>query len=587
MTSTLRHARISRRLMGLLIAVVFISGGTAAVSLAASSPEDSALLAVEGNRAFSEEQIVSLLRNAGWRSGDKDRAIETLQAVYFSEGYLFSIIHLEKRDAVDVVIIDEGEQPHFSDVRLYGAREYPEAEVRKALGIGAGELFNPRKLDERIDGLLRRYDEIGFPFAQVWVDSLEIDPKRREVNVVLYVVEGGAKRLQNIEIEGLEKTRESLVVEMSGLEPGEPYSGKSIDDAYIRLSSSGIFDEVAYPKVRLSPGGNGVEALFAVREPRRFNTFSSAVGYAKAEAGDDDVLSGTVRLNLQNIGGTLRDLSIFWNNDGAGKNSTRLAYKDRFIFGRNLSLGLSVEQVGLDTLYTWQSVGLQVERPLTRIGGSLLTLTGAIHGDRNVFSEGELLRSWRVRIAGGFSYLKGSPGRSVLHLDGKFTWAHKKFYTRSDGSGRFLSQYIAEAMGRAAIDFSRVLHLRNETVYKGLESSESIVPLSEQFYIGGAKTLRGYREDQFHGRRIAYSRLEFIIGKRTVDNAYLFADCGYVLQETEQSSGDVNRRNLFRAGYGFGLRTASKLGKVDISFGVGERISLRQTKVHVILEQTF
>ena len=115
-----------------------------------------------------------------------------------------------------------------------------------------------------------------------------------------------------------------------------------------------------------------------------------------------------------------------------------------------------------------------------------------------------------------------------------------------------------EAQEKIELDLSRLFHIKNETVYHGLESSESIVPLSEQFYLGGARTLRGYREDQFHGRRIAYSRSEFIVGKRNVDNAYLFVDVGYVLIETADSQGQVDRNNRFQAGYGFGLKSASK-----------------------------
>ena len=72
-----------------------------------------------------------------------------------------------------------------------------------------------------------------------------------------------------------------------------------------------------------------------------------------------------------------------------------------------------------------------------------------------------------------------------------------------------------------------------------------------------------------------------------MDNAYLFVDGGYVLMESADAQGVVDRNNRFQAGYGFGLKSASKFGKVNLSFGIGERPSLRQTMVHVLLEQTF
>jgi outer membrane protein assembly factor BamA len=121
-----------------------------------------------------------------------------------------------------------------------------------------------------------------------------------------------------------------------------------------------------------------------------------------------------------------------------------------------------------------------------------------------------------------------------------------------------------------------------ELVYKGLESVEDLVPISEQYYVGGARTLRGYRENQFHGRRVAIARAELRIGGSLQENLYVFVDNGYILQETI-----AGRENLFKTGYGFGLRTRSQVGVVGLSFGLGEEVSLGQAKVHILLEQNF
>jgi outer membrane protein insertion porin family len=120
-----------------------------------------------------------------------------------------------------------------------------------------------------------------------------------------------------------------------------------------------------------------------------------------------------------------------------------------------------------------------------------------------------------------------------------------------------------------------------------IESKEDLVPVSEQYTLGGAATLRGYRENQFHSRRVAYSRSELLLGRSRSENAYLFADGGYFLDENVSPAGAVISNDRFRFGYGFGLRTASRVGNIDISFGVGEKLSLQQTKVHVILNRSF
>jgi outer membrane protein assembly factor BamA len=77
------------------------------------------------------------------------------------------------------------------------------------------------------------------------------------------------------------------------------------------------------------------------------------------------------------------------------------------------------------------------------------------------------------------------------------------------------------------------------------------------------------------------------VGKSNRENGYLFVDGGYVLEESMSAAGDLSKNDEYPVGYGFGLRTESKVGNIDISFGVGDEISLRATKVHVILNRSF
>ncbi|MEJ2722950.1 MAG: BamA/TamA family outer membrane protein, partial [bacterium] len=104
---------------------------------------------------------------------------------------------------------------------------------------------------------------------------------------------------------------------------------------------------------------------------------------------------------------------------------------------------------------------------------------------------------------------------------------------------------------------------------------------------GGAGTIRGYRENQYHGRRTAYARTELRVGGSNLENGYLFVDGGYVFQEFRGADGEVMNPEVYPVGYGFGLRTQSRIGNIDLSFGIGDKLSLRQTKIHVILNRSF
>jgi hypothetical protein len=290
---------------------------------------------------------------------------------------------------------------------------------------------------------------------------------------------------------------------------------------------------------------------------------------------------------MNNIGGTLKDLHVFWTNDGNGRSETRLQYRDRFFLGRLFSAGLGLEQIGQDTLFTWQSAGIEAGRPAGRIGGNLVGFSARLNADRNVFSEGPLLRSWRFRLGAGLSLARGNHLKhSFADVLAGFTIARKKSYGRDTDETISINQYILEFDGEGSLGLPRSTAFFLELVYKGLESVEDVVPLSEQYYVGGARTLRGYRENQFHGRRVALARAEFRIGGSPQENLYVFVDNGYILQET-LAENRVVREDLFKTGYGFGLRTRSQVGVVGLSFGLGEEVSLGQAKVHILLEQNF
>jgi hypothetical protein len=126
-----------------------------------------------------------------------------------------------------------------------------------------------------------------------------------------------------------------------------------------------------------------------------------ALGYASASDNTDRVLSGYVQLELNNIGGSLKDFGATWNNDGAGRNETHIRYRDRLFLGIDSGSGCVSSRVGQDTLYTWQSVGVEGERGLGRVAGTLLGFTLADTAIATCVSAGDLVRSsrWRVKAA--------------------------------------------------------------------------------------------------------------------------------------------------------------------------------------------
>ena len=99
--------------------------------------------------------------------------------------------------------------------------------------------------------------------------------------------------------------------------------------------------------------------------------------------------------------------------------------------------------------------------------------------------------------------------------------------------------------------------------------SSSIIDMSNLFRLGGASTLRGYKEGQFLGSRIVWTNLEyrFLVAPRSF--FYGFIDAGYIVQPDIPAIG-MKALEQSKIGYGIGVRMDSSLGLIGVSFALGE-----------------
>ena len=576
---------MQRRLCMWMTLAVLVGGARACTAAEARAKE--VPLRMLGTHVLPGERAAALLRANKFPDAG---AIRALQEAYLAEGFMFAAVRVtQEADSSYTVVVEEGERARVGSAVAKGTRVRSESDVLHALGLERGSEFQPKQLARHIESLLADYDDDGYPFAQMWIDSLGLDSEQRLVNIALTVVEGEPRAISSVVVEGLQKTRPALAQRIAGIEAGTPYRAQALEDAYLRMVASGVFTDVAFPTVRLAADGRGVDAVITVDEPKRSHSFAAALGYASGDATRDRVLSGLAQLELNNVGGTLKDFGASWNNDGAGRSQTRVAYRDRLFFGRRLAFGVKLEQTGQDTVYTAQSAAIEVERSVGRIAGMLTNVSLGAAGDRNVFSIGEVVRSTRVRGRAGLGAIVGSERRAAFaRWNISATLAEKNISYREGSSGPGdVSQRIYDTRLELLVPAFWALYYSFDGLAQTLESDEAVVPLPEQFYVGGARTVRGYREDQFHGRRVAYARNELRLGRTPREGFYMFTDAGYVLQPTTTSDGLPSEDAIGLLGYGFGVRSASPLGRIDLSFAVSGDLSLEQTKVHVLLEQNF
>jgi outer membrane protein insertion porin family len=492
-------------------------------------------------------------------------ALRRLGEVYYGHGLLEATLLPERTEpGVLRVRIDEGEPTRIAHVFVRGAESLAEVQVRSTLGLRAGQTFQPPDVEARLRLLL----EVG------------------EEGVVLGIAisEGPPAVISEVRVEGNSHSRTDLVRRMAGLSTERGVDVRHIRESTHLLRRSGLFAGVEDPVIyRAGNGGQQVGVLLRVVESQRRNSVFGSVGVARDPRTEEPYISGAIDLHLRNIYGTGRDLHVAWRRDALAGINLSLAYRERFLFGSAMDFKLDLSQTVRDSTYTFQSLGGSVVLPLARSwsveGGGAL--------DRSVFHVGARGNSRRVRGRVGLAFeslAQERDGRHFGRIEVFAEYAHKSnslvVGDVTDASSLDQTLWTGNFVAGLALAPRHIVAARGS--WRVIASIEPQIAESELFYFGGARTLRGYREDQFRGDQVAYGGVEYRYGDPRRAQLYGFVDVGGLRRK--QEFGVVESTHL---GYGFGLRGHVATGTFDLAFGIGEERSIADTKLHVALLQLF
>jgi outer membrane protein assembly factor BamA len=314
------------------------------------------------------------------------------------------------------------------------------------------------------------------------------------------------------------------------------------------------------------------------------SSFDGVVGYQ----GEGHSLAGTARLLLENIGGTARRAELSWQGRGAGNADFLLSYREPFLLGLPIATGLSFTQTLADSQYTKTDYDLGFE--MTAAEG--LAVEFGLGGGRVVTDQGTVRRSNRQRTWA--TLRKETEGWRVDGWSGRRRAARFELNT----SQEFVRDHAAD--GTLAHDRIYSIGIASEIASPwgtrvarvGLSGAMRIADRQDLgtydlYPLGGAESLRGYREHQFYASRFALLRLEH--GWRAGDgDVFVFLDQAvFDHPESDFSDSTGGSETRYRAGYGFGAWLPTSVGRAGISVGWGRGDGPLEAKLHLTLKSQF
>ena len=531
--------------IGKTVVEINFSGATKA-----TEPIARAALAMHVGDAISEEGLV------------KDR-----DAIY-ATGYFYDLYPTFEQVPEGVVLTyNVLENPELKEVKIEGNTVESTEALMGLVTVKNGELLNSRTLQENVQAIQEKYRADGYILAKI--TDLNI---AQDGTLTIKISEGV---LESYKVKGNKKTKDHVILREMRQKPGEPFNANQARRSMQRVYNLGFFEDV---NVKMNPGvePNAVVMEIDVKE-KRTGSFGIGAGYSSS-----DGMVGMVSVsdtNFRGMGDTI-SLSYEMSGDDTDARGYTFMYRRPWLDKKETAGTLRVynrtyeyddydENGNHKESFMRKYAGgeITISRPMSEYSTNFVTLRNR---DDKYVKHTELGNAGNR--SGNTAWIKSNFGTTRSITLEHVTDTRDNIYEPTTGARASLSAEFAGLGG----DFSYQKYTAGDAHYLKAGRSQVFVlraqygiskgTMSEysQFRVGGQDTIRGYREDQFRGTRMALLSAEYrfpIVSKVT---GALFADYGGAW-----SSGFMPENLHASVGVGLGLNTP--IGPLRLDYGRGSQ----------------
>jgi len=542
-------------------------------------------ISIQGNCTFSKQELLKQIKTKPKLPFNQEVWEEDIRSIlrfYQNSGFLFTRIEQDlkiKDSRVKIkIIIDETYVIPVGKIELSGNHAFPTSSILKRMETKKDRIFKRETFEEDLQAILSLYENNGYPYCRVEPQNFQVDKGR--LNFSLKVVEGPRVRIAKVEVVGNELTKDYVIRREMGIREGEFYCQERIDQAKKRLEELGIFKKVGEVEATLDKKEEMVTLTVPIEEGR-VNTLRGGLSISPEGRG----INGEFDLDAKNLMGTGRRGKVKWSRISTSTTRFKIGFEEPWLFKRPYTLKAELFQSIEDSTYTFREgmiyLSLPLSQDLSLVGGwGKEQVLGRV-GRGNIYPSIKTKGILGVRWKRTDSVRNPSQG---LDYDLSFEVGRKKSQLPS-------SKVETMGIGKLRYDLANYLPLPTHHVFALLIHGrkcfypEEEVPISEQFRIGGATSLRGYREEQFYGTDLLWFNLEYRILFLLHSRIFMFFDLGHL--EAGGMRISILTRRAWKLGYGAGLRLSSRLGMVSLSYGLGEGDGILGGKLHLSLENEF
>ena len=544
-------------------------------------------ISIEGNEEIATEDIVKVTFSKPGLPLTEEGITRDMQAIYgmgwFHDIYpTFQLVPEGVQVTYHVL-----ENPKFDHLEVIGNTKVSTDKIRQIVNLPKGKIVNIRESTRKLNFVEEQYKRDGYILARI------TDVRFLPEGVLAVEINEGI--VEDFKVKGNTKTKDKVILREIRLKKGEPFNSTLARRSLNRIQNLGFFEDV---NMKLNPGRqpNAVEMEVDVVEMNT-GTFGIGAGYSSA-----DGFVGMISVGDKNLRGTGDSILLRWEFGGADNRNYELVYRKPWLDKKETSLGLTLydltnEYADYDrngdeiARYDKRRVGqeLTLGRPQGEFVRHSITLkhrddkyVEAIDGYKNQYYEDPWGRNYYYD-----KYKKWTTAaeRRKENFGTTNSISYSRVYDSRDNiydphAGK-RNSYTFEWAGlggdfkfeKISVNYRYYIPLQRERVLAfdlAAGYAWGDMPLSQRFAVGGADTLRGYKDDQFRGNSMLRATAEYRFPIRKKVQGVVFYDIGYAWDKRDQSDFDLS---LLESGYGIGLRINSPLGPIKLDWGKGKQRS--------------
>lgn len=456
------------------------------------------------------------------------------------------------------------------------------SEARFRERLFTGKPVAPKQLGRLLDDLLTVCENRGYPFAQVWLDSLHMTDKGLGASVMLE--KGPLVRVDSVVVKGSARTNVRYLESSIGIRPGDLYNESLVLAVERRIREIPFVSQKQRPYVQFTPERT---KLYLFLDARKASSMNGVLGVQPDPNTGRIGITGDLDLRLRNALRRGEAISLNWRTLQDQTQDLRIGSEIPYVFNSPFGVDGNLKLFKRDTTFLEINArgGLSLllargdraslfvnSKTSNRLGSNLVTAPGL--ADVRVVSYGTGI--FRERYDYRFNPRRGTG----LVLDGSV--GRKRTSTAVFGPNEpapEIRSIVYELNGKAILHVPLKLRSTFRFAVQGATMINNDLYRNELYRIGGLQTLRGVNEQSILASSYVIGTLEYRFVYEENSNFFVFVDQGWWEDASQES-------NLKDAPLGFGVGTTfeTKAGLFSLTYALGREfnvpVSLRGGKFH-------